>query len=83
LLSGETDPITPPANGETTSAMLENSKHVIVPAHGHGVIGVGCVPHLVAEFVATASFSGEGFNAACVERERATPFFTDMTGPTP
>lgn len=83
LLSGETDPITPPANGETTSAMLENSKHVVVPAHGHGVIGVGCVPHLVAEFVATASFAGEGFNTACVERERATPFFTDMTGPTP
>ena len=83
LLSGETDPITPPANGDTTGAMLVNSKHLVVPAHGHGVIGVGCVPSLVAEFVATASFAGEGFNAACVERERAMPFFTDMTGPTP
>lgn len=81
ILSGETDPITPPENGEKAHQMLANSKHLIVPAHGHGVIGRGCVPQIVTEFVENANF--DELNSACIEREKAQPFFFDYTGPKP
>jgi pimeloyl-ACP methyl ester carboxylesterase len=81
LLSGENDPITPPANGEQAAAMFSNSKHLTVPAHGHGVIGRGCVTQLATNFIENPNF--EEFDAACIERERAVPFFFDYSGPTP
>ncbi|RBP52823.1 alpha/beta hydrolase [Arenicella xantha] len=81
ILSGETDPITPPENGERAHTMLANSRHLVVPAHGHGVISRGCVPALARDFVVAANF--EDFNPTCIERERAMPFFVDSTGPKP
>lgn len=81
ILSGETDPITPPANGERAAAMFNNSKHLIVPSHGHGVIGRGCVPFLVRDFIQNANLID--VKADCIERERAMPFFINTTGPMP
>lgn len=81
ILSGETDPITPPSNGEIANKTFSNSKHIIVPAHGHGVIQRGCMPGLVRDFVENANLSE--LNTACIERERAMPFFVDSTGPNP
>lgn len=81
ILSGETDPITPPANGEAVQSMLSNSKHLVVPAHGHGVFPRGCVPQLVSDFVAQGS-SAE-LNTKCIKRETAMPFFNSASGPTP
>lgn len=81
VLSGETDPITPPANGERAAAMFSNSKHLIVPSHGHGVIGRGCVPFLLRDFIQNANL--DEVKSDCIERERAMPFFIDTTGPTP
>ncbi len=81
ILSGETDPVTPPANGDLADQMFSNSRHLVVPAHGHGVIARGCVPQLTAEFVTNASF--DDLDAECIERERAMPFFFDFNGPQP
>jgi pimeloyl-ACP methyl ester carboxylesterase len=81
ILSGETDPITPPANGERAATMFSNSKHLVVPHHGHGVIGRGCVPYLIRDFVKNAKL--DEINQKCIDRERAMPFFIDPTGPTP
>ncbi|NND65146.1 MAG: alpha/beta fold hydrolase [Gammaproteobacteria bacterium] len=81
ILSGEADPITPPVNGELAAKMLSNAKHIVVPAHGHGVIGRGCVPALVSEFIQSADLNE--LNTQCVERERAAAFFEDSTGPRP
>ncbi len=81
ILSGETDPITPPANGEIASNMFSNSKHIVVPAHGHGVMARGCVPNLVNLFINTASF--EGVDETCTERENHMPTFNTLTGPRP
>ena len=81
ILSGETDPITPPANGERAANMFSNSKHLIVPFHGHGVIGRGCVPFLIRDFIVNANL--DEVKPDCIERERAIPFFIDTTGPTP
>ena len=81
ILSGETDPITPPENGEIAAEQLGNTKHIEVPAHGHGVVARGCVPNLVGLFVTNASF--EMVDDTCTKRERPSPFFNTLTGPTP
>jgi len=81
ILSGESDPITPPSNGDKALAMLSNAKHIVVPAHGHGVFARGCVPALAKEFIEHTDF--EKLNTKCVERERAMPFFVESTGPRP
>jgi pimeloyl-ACP methyl ester carboxylesterase len=81
ILSGETDPITPPENGEIAHQMLSNSLHLEVPAHGHGVISKGCIPQLVSDFVEHVDLSQ--LNSDCIQRERASPFFFDTTGPAP
>ena len=81
VLSGETDPITPPANGEVAAQQLGNTKHIVVPAHGHGVVARGCVPNLVGLFIETASL--ETVDETCTNRERPSPFFNTLTGPTP
>jgi len=81
VLSGETDPVTPQSNGDLADAMFSNSRHLVVPAHGHGVIMRGCVPQLAAQFVTDGNF--DDLNTGCIERERSMPFFFDFNGPQP
>ncbi len=81
VLSGATDPITPPENGEIATKMLGNAKHIVMPAHGHGVIARGCMPKLASMFIEDGSFAE--LKTSCVERERAMPIFTSLTGPRP
>lgn len=81
ILSGETDPITPPENGDKAAAMLSNSKHLVVPGHGHGVFARGCMPQLSSEFIEQASFVE--LQTGCLERERATPLFNSFSGANP
>jgi len=79
ILSGETDPVTPAANGEIAAKMLSNSKHIVVPAHGHGVLARGCMPKLASLFIEDAHF--ESIDETCVKRERAMPIFSTLSGP--
>lgn len=81
LMSGQNDPITPPANADRALQMFANGLHVSVPAHGHGVISRGCLPQLAEIFIKQASV--EELDLACVEREQAVPFFITPAGPTP
>lgn len=81
ILSGETDPITPPENGERAEHMFSNSRHLVVPAHGHAVFNRGCVPFLINEFLDSGDV--QALKISCIERERATPFFISANGPTP
>ena len=78
ILSGETDPITPPDNGERAANMFSNSLHLIMPAHGHGVLQRGCMPFLVNEFLESSDLTA--LNTQCIERERAAPFFLNASG---
>lgn len=79
ILSGEIDPVTPPANGKLVAKYLSQSRHLIVPGQGHGVITQGCIPKLVAEFVATANVSG--IDISCVSDIKPWGFFVDFAGP--
>ena len=79
LMSGEHDPITPPSNAVIVDNMLSNSRHVVVPAQGHGVFDRGCMAQITANFVEQANF--EEFDASCVQRQIPFPLFIDTTGP--
>jgi pimeloyl-ACP methyl ester carboxylesterase len=81
LLSGERDPVTPPAYGEAVAAGLPNSLHLVAAGQGHNIFFRGCLPTLVAEFLAAGSAAG--LDTSCVERLGPTPFFTSFTGPRP
>jgi pimeloyl-ACP methyl ester carboxylesterase len=72
LLSGETDPATPPDGGERALAYLANARHVEVPASSHGPIFPGCVKELVAEFIAHPDPAR--LDPGCVAEIRWRPF---------
>jgi pimeloyl-ACP methyl ester carboxylesterase len=81
LLSGEADPVTPPADAERVARGLTRHRHLILKGEGHGQFATGCVPRLMAEFLATAA--PEQLDASCIERHTPAPFFVSMTGPSP
>jgi pimeloyl-ACP methyl ester carboxylesterase len=82
LLSGEFDPITPPAYAERAlEGGLTNAVHVVGRGQGHGLIGIGCVPRIVRSFLTEAEPSA--LDASCLEAEPPTPFFLTLLGPAP
>jgi pimeloyl-ACP methyl ester carboxylesterase len=81
LLSGEFDPVTPPAWGDLAAAQYRNARHVVGPGQGHGLLPHGCTPRLVANFITAAAV--EDLDADCVSRLGPMPFFLDFNGPRP
>jgi pimeloyl-ACP methyl ester carboxylesterase len=81
LLSGEADPVTPPADAERAARGLARHRHLILSGEGHGQVATGCVPRLMAEFLDTAAPAM--LDATCLERHSPAPFFVSMTGPAP
>ncbi|MEJ2602942.1 MAG: alpha/beta hydrolase [Gammaproteobacteria bacterium] len=81
VLSGEYDPITPPAWGDLTVSGLANARHVVGPGQGHGLLPAGCTPRVVGEFIATADV--QAIDAECITLLQAMPFFLDFNGPSP
>jgi pimeloyl-ACP methyl ester carboxylesterase len=81
LLSGEADPVTPPADAERAARGLARHRHLILRGEGHGQLATGCVPKLMAEFLDAAAPAR--LDATCLERHLSAPFFVSMTGPTP
>jgi pimeloyl-ACP methyl ester carboxylesterase len=82
LLSGEYDPITPPAYAERVRAEgLTNSVHVVGRGQGHGLVGIGCVPRVLRSFLEEPTPSS--LDASCLTREPPTPFFLTLLGPAP
>jgi pimeloyl-ACP methyl ester carboxylesterase len=78
LLSGEADPVTPPANADQAAKTLPNSLHVVAPGQGHNVIGRGCLSRLAAEFMDGGSVAG--LQTDCAKEIRPMPFFTSFAG---
>ncbi len=63
LLSGERDPITPPAYGEEVARYLSRSLHVVQPNAGHGA-GGPCVARLRLQLITTGSV--ESLDPSCI-----------------
>jgi pimeloyl-ACP methyl ester carboxylesterase len=81
VLSGDVDPVTPPAWGDAVVEHLSNARHVSVPATGHGVIGTPCGARLIEEFLDRGS-AGD-LDVSCVDDVRRPPFFVTPAGPDP
>ncbi len=81
LLSGEADPVTPPADAEHLAHGLAHVRHLVLAGEGHGQIGTGCVPALMAHFLDHPDPTA--LDAACLDAHRPAPFFLSATGPAP
>jgi hypothetical protein len=60
---------------------LTNSRHVIAPHTGHGVISSGCGQRLTRAFIDSGTV--EGLDAACLTAMKRPPFFVTPAGPDP
>jgi pimeloyl-ACP methyl ester carboxylesterase len=81
ILSGQLDPVTPPGWGEIAAKTLPNSKHLIAPGTGHGVLGTGCGMRLIKEFFDEGS--AQDLDAGCLKLLKRPPFFLTPAGPDP
>jgi pimeloyl-ACP methyl ester carboxylesterase len=81
ILSGELDPVTPPAWGELVHKTLPNSKHLVAPGTGHGVIGTACGMRMIADFIYRGTI--EGVDDSCLKLLKRPPFFLTPAGPDP
>ena len=79
LLSGSLDPVTRPREAEIVASALSNARHIVVPDAGHTVVGSGCVPDIVTQFVESADPAS--LDAGCVDDFRAPAFFLNQLGP--
>jgi pimeloyl-ACP methyl ester carboxylesterase len=81
ILEGEFDPVTPPRYGEQVLKSLANGRMLLAKGQGHNVIGRGCMPKLVGEFV--DKLRPKDLDATCLDRLGPIPAFIDFSGPSP
>ena len=81
LLSGEADPVTPPADAERAARGFTHHRHLVLLGEGHGQVATGCVPKLMAAFFDSAA--PEQLDAGCLTLHLPAPFFINLTGPAP
>ncbi|MEZ5460509.1 alpha/beta hydrolase [Dokdonella sp.] len=81
VLEGELDPVTPPRYGEQVVAGLEAARLIVVKGQGHNVIGRGCLPKLVSEFMDT--LDPAALDVACADELGQIPHFIDFNGAAP
>ena len=81
ILEGALDPVTPPRYGEQVMQGLSNARLLVARGQGHNVIGRGCIPKLVGEFVDKRD--PKTLDAKCVQRLGPTPAFVNFNGSSP
>ena len=77
-ISGEYDPVTPPRYAREAIAKAGNARQLVLKGQGHGVIGVGCMPKLFAQFVDKAD--PKALDAKCLDTLGHVPPFTSYNG---
>ncbi len=81
LLSGEADPVTPPADAERLARGLSRHRHLVLEGEGHGQLATGCVPRLMAAFLDAPD--PKALDARCLEEHHPAAFFVGAMGPAP
>lgn len=81
ILSGDSDPITPPRHAEKVAESLTNELHLVFDGMGHGNLSSRCSANLFRMFIESASING--LDTACVDGIEPPPFFVDFSGPRP
>jgi pimeloyl-ACP methyl ester carboxylesterase len=82
LLSGGSDPVTPPRHGARVAAALgPKASHRVVPQAGHGVMAIGCMRDVLFRFIDTADDTAAlGVDSRCVEAIPRPPAFLPAGG---
>ncbi|SPE24236.1 Alpha/beta hydrolase [Burkholderiales bacterium] len=81
VLAGELDPVTPPRYGNEIVDALPHARLLIAPGQGHAVIGVGCMPKLVGNFV--QQLDPARLDDQCLQSLGDTAVFLDANGAAP
>jgi len=81
LLAGEHDPVTPARYAQAIASHLPHARVLTLAGQGHGLVGVGCVPRLLEQFVQSADPAT--LNADCLQSLGETPLFLDANGAAP
>lgn len=82
LISGERDPVTPPANAAEVLRGLTDGRSLVVKGLGHAEsIYAGCMPDLVGKFVDT--LQPRQLDVKCLDRIGPIPAFINFNGATP
>jgi pimeloyl-ACP methyl ester carboxylesterase len=81
ILSGARDPVTPPKYGEEILTGLTNARQLVLKGQGHAVLGRGCMPKLIEQFIDHPE--PKKLDAGCLDRLGATPAFIDFNGAAP
>ncbi|GAB2903174.1 alpha/beta fold hydrolase [Microbulbifer echini] len=78
LISGEADPITPPAYAEKQLGYLVNKQHLVVSSGGHINSMRGCIPRLIKEFLESPE---KKLEQTCITDINRPPFTAGIYGP--
>jgi pimeloyl-ACP methyl ester carboxylesterase len=81
ILEGALDPVTPPRYGEQVVKNLSNARLIVANGQGHNVIGRGCIPKLVGDFV--DKLDPKTLDAKCVDKLGPMPAFVNFNGAAP
>jgi len=81
VLSGDLDPVTPPAWGEAVTRHLRRGRHFVARGTGHGVAMTACGARVVADFLERGEV--DGVDARCLGDPTRPPFFLTPSGPDP
>ncbi len=80
LLSGQRDPVTPPARAELALRYLPNGQHRVAQQVGHIVTPYGCGPRLLREFLDAPD---KKLPAKCLSEITSSPFVMSAAGAQP
>ena len=64
--------------GETALAQFANGRHLVLRGQGHNVVGTGCMPRLLGQFIDT--IDAKALDAKCLEQLDYTPPFAGYYG---
>ncbi|MFV0542651.1 MAG: alpha/beta hydrolase [Marinicella pacifica] len=78
LLSGEYDPVTPPAFAEKALETLSNAQHLVAQGQGHIVANRGCMPKIVTAFIEEPE---QELETECMNNFNQPAFFINLNGP--
>ncbi|HEX7369779.1 MAG TPA: alpha/beta fold hydrolase [Rhodanobacteraceae bacterium] len=82
LISGERDPVTPPAYADEVLKGLTDGRSLVVKGLGHAeAINAGCMPNLVNDFIDT--LQPKTLDAQCLKRIGPIPAFVTFNGAAP
>ena len=75
ILTGEWDPVTPPAHGDRVAKTLTNSLHIVVPSGAHalgGLENIDCIKRINGEFLDRGT--AKGIDTSCVNTIKRRAF---------